>query len=144
MEEEKMASEQLLQKLNDAIAREMQVSIQYLWQHVQARGVKGEVVKDMFKKIGIVEMKHAEGIAERLNVLGGTPTTKPDTITIGESFEEMVTLDIKAEEGAIKMYKEIIKMANDEGDHVTANMFISILEDEEGHLNNFQSVLEES
>ncbi|MEM3581585.1 MAG: ferritin, partial [Candidatus Bathyarchaeia archaeon] len=29
-----MASKKLLEMLNDAIAREMQVSIQYMWQHV--------------------------------------------------------------------------------------------------------------
>lgn len=138
-----MASEKLLKKLNDAIAREMQVAIQYLWQHVQVKGIKGEVIKDAFKKIGITEMKHAETIAERLSFFGGTPTTKPEPITVGESYKEMVKIDIKAEEEAIEMYKEIIKMANDEGDYVTANMFISILGDEEGHLNDFQSFIEE-
>ena len=138
-----MASEQLLNKLNDAIAREMQVSIQYLWQHVLVRGIKGETVKDIFRSIAITEMKHAEQIAERLNMLGGVPTTQPAPISVGESFEEMVKNDIKAEEGAIEMYKGIIKMANDEGDYTTANMMINILTDEEEHLDNFQSILED-
>lgn len=138
-----MASEQLKQKLNDAIAREIQVSIQYMWQHVQVKGIKGEVVKGTFKETAITEMKHAEEIAERLNLLGEIPTTKPESIAVGESFSEMINNDIKAEEGAVEMYREIIKMANDEGDYVTANLFVGILVDEEEHLDSFRSLLEE-
>ena len=74
------ASEKLLDLLNRSIAREMQVSIQYMWQHVLWSGVKGFAVKDELKGIAITEMKHAEEIAERLAYLGGTPTTKPEPI----------------------------------------------------------------
>lgn len=34
-----MASDKLLELLNEAIARELQVSIQYMWQQVTAKGV---------------------------------------------------------------------------------------------------------
>lgn len=127
--------------LNDAIAREIQVSVQYMWQHVQAFGLKGEVVKGIFKKFAITEMKHAELIAERLVMLGGVPTTVPTPITIGKNVDEMLTLDKKAEEEAITMYKEIIALANKEGDYITANLFIGILADEEEHLASFESYL---
>jgi bacterioferritin (cytochrome b1) len=56
-----MASKELLELLNKAIAREIQVSIQYMWQHVQWRGVKAFSVKDELRKIAVTEMKHAEG-----------------------------------------------------------------------------------
>src|SRR5574341_1722431 len=74
------ASKKLLELLNEAIAREIQVSVQYLWQHVQWMGIKGFAVKDALKKVAIAEMKHAEKIAERLVFLGGRPTTKPAPI----------------------------------------------------------------
>ena len=138
-----MASEQLLIKLNDAIAREIQVSIQYMWQHVQAKGIKGEIAKDIFKEAAIVEMKHAEEIAERLVLLGGVPTTVPTSIDVGESFEEMVKNDIEAEKGAIEMYRGIIEMANAEKDYTTAKLFVDILGEEEEHLDSFQSILED-
>lgn len=127
--------------LNDAIAREIQVSVQYMWQHVQAVGLKGEVVKGIFKKFAITEMKHAEIIAERLVMLGGTPTTMPTPITVGKNVDEMLKLDKKAEEEAIAMYKEIIALANKEGDYITANLFIGILADEEEHFASFESYL---
>lgn len=136
-------SEDLKKMLNDAIAREIQVSIQYMWQHVQVVGVKGIAVQDQFKQTAITEMKHAESIAERLWYLGGIPTTKPAPIKVGESLKEFLELDTKAEEEAIMMYKQIIGLAQKEGDVTTAFMFKEILEDEEKHHDLFTTMLEE-
>ncbi|MGQ9506414.1 MAG: ferritin-like domain-containing protein [Candidatus Bathycorpusculaceae bacterium] len=138
-----MASKKLLEMLNDAIARELQVSIQYMWQHVQWGGVKGFAVQDELKTIAITEMKHAEAIAERLFYLGATPTTKPTEIVVGKTLKEMVARDVKDEENAIKLYKEIIAQAQKEKDETTAFLFMSILKDEEEHHDTFTTLLEE-
>ena len=138
-----MASEQLLGLLNDAIAREMQVSIQYMWQHVVTVGVDGEALRDKFEEIAVSEMKHAESIAERLDYLGGVPTTKPSPIKVGDSLKEMLELDAKAEEEAIELYKKIIHVAKDEGDVTTLYMFMEILADEEEHHDFFTTALED-
>ncbi len=139
----KKASKKLLDLLNNAVARELQVSIQYMWQHVLWSGVKAFAVKDELKAIAIVEMKHAEAIAERLTYLGGYPTTKPSPIFIGKNLKEMIKADVKDEEGAIKLYKEIIDVAAKERDMVTKRMFESILADEEEHHDTFTGLLEE-
>ena len=136
-------SEELKTMLNKAIAREIQVSVQYMWQHIQVVGVKGVAVQDKFKQTAISEMKHAEKIAERLWYLGGTPTTKPDPIVVGGSLKEFLENDAKAEEEAITMYKAIIGMAQKEGDVTTAFIFKEILEGEEEHHDLFTTMLEE-
>ena len=136
-----MASERLKELLNQAIARELQVSIQYMWQHVLAKGLCSPAVRDIFKKIAVTEMKHAEAIAERLDYLGGKPTTQPAPITVGETLEEMIRIDLKAEEEAIALYRRIIEQAVFENDYVTEDLFRSILADEEEHHNEFQSLL---
>lgn len=135
-------SAELIAKLNQAIARELQVSIQYMWQHVRIGGPYAASIGDVFKKIAITEMKHAEAIAERVDYLGGEPTTKPAPITVGQDWREMLQLDLKAEEEAITMYKEIIAMARQEGDIVTARLFEEILTHEEDHHNEFRTLLE--
>ncbi len=137
------ASKELMEMLNQAIAREMQVSVQYIWQHVQCTGVKGFAVRDVFKKFAVAEMKHAEEIAERLVYLGGTPTTKPEPIRVGNTLKEMIQIDKKDEEGAIAMYRKIVALARKEGDEVTEKMFRDILADEEGHHDTFSSLLED-
>jgi len=137
------ASKRLMEMLNQAIAREIQVSVQYIWQHVQCTGVKGFAVRDVFKKFAIVEMKHAEEIAERLVYLGGTPTTKPEPIRVGNTLKEMIQIDKKDEEGAIAMYRKIIELAREEGDEVTKQLFMGILADEEEHHDTFTGLLED-
>jgi len=138
-----LGSQELLELLNKAIARELQVSIQYMWQHVQWKGVKGFAVQEELKKIAVTEMKHAEAIAERLVYLGGKPTTKPEPIFVGETLKEMIERDKMDEENAITLYKQIIQAANNEGDITTASLFRSILSDEEEHHDFFTSLLEE-
>ena len=135
------ASKELLDMLNKAIAREMQVSIQYMWQHIQWVGVKGFTVRDQLKLTAINEMTHAELIADRLNYLGGIPTTEPDQISVGSNLKEMITNDVKAEEEAVEMYKKIIDMCREENDIVTRKIFEQILEDEENHLDMFEGWL---
>ncbi len=137
-----MVSEELKDMLNMAIAREIQVSIQYMWQHVLAKGFEGEIVKPELRRIAIVEMTHAEMIAERLAYLGGEPTTEPAPINVGESVREMVEMDVRAEEGAIELYRKVIKKAIEEEDYTTAKLFEQILGDEEAHHDYFKSVLE--
>jgi bacterioferritin len=138
-----MASKKLLEMLNEAIAMELQVSIQYMWQHVLATGVDSAAVADVFKDFAITEMKHAEAIAERLAYLEGTPTTKPAPIFVGGNLKDMLQTDVKAEESAIALYRKIIKVAEGEGDVTTRRLIEDILGDEEGHHDTFTNILAE-
>ncbi len=136
-------SKKLLDRLNDAVAREMQVAVQYMWQHVQWGGVKGFAVKSELQSIAVQEMKHAEAIAERLYYLGGIPTTKPTPIFVGTTLKEMIKQDIKDEAGAVTLYKEIIEIAKKDGDVTTAFLFKDILKQEEEHHDTFTTLAEE-
>jgi bacterioferritin len=137
-----VASVKLLDMLNRAIAAELQVSIQYMWQHVQWKGIEHYAVSEGFKDTAVGEMKHAEKIAERLWYLGGKPTTQPSPIFVGEKLEEMIQFDIKAELEAINMYKEIMEIAAKEGDVATKEIFEEIEAEEEEHHDFFTSLLE--
>ncbi len=136
-----MASKKLLDGLNKAIAREISVSIQYMWQHVMGLGMESPAIKDLFKDTAIAEMKHAEQIAERLFYLGGTPTTQPTPIKVGGTLKEMLQADLKAENEAIEMYKGIIKDAIADDDSTTRLLFEKILSEEEEHADTFMTTL---
>ena len=135
-----MASQKLKDLMNKGLASEIQVTIQYMWQHVQWIGVEHYAVSEQFKEIAIQEMKHAEKIAERLWYLEGVPTTKPAPIQVGGEMWEMVDLDIIAEQQAIDLYKEIMEVAAKEGDPTTRFIFEKILEEEEEHHDFFTSL----
>lgn len=155
-------SSKLMKLLNKAVAREMQVSIQYMLQHSilnasapDKSDKKGSEKQDKFvgthfpfwlpgtslKKIAITEMRHAEMIAVRVVLLGGEPTTEPDPITFGNNSREILEINKNAERGAIGLYKSIIKVAERENDEVTKKLFERILTDEENHYKTFSDLL---
>lgn len=136
-----MASQKLLEFLNKAIGSELQVSIQYMWQHVQVTGLDGVTVDDIFRRIAIAEMKHAERLAERLDYLNGVPSTQPDPIFVMGSLIEMLEQDEQDEEGAISLYKQAIQVAAMEGDYTTRRLLEEILAEEETHINTFGKLL---
>ncbi len=136
-----MADQRLLDILNKSIASELQALIQYMWQHVMAVGIASPAVRDMFEEIAIDEMKHAEAFAERLDLLGGAPTTTPDPIAVGETLVQMIENDIKSEDGAITLYREGIRLATEVNDPVTRLLFEKTLADEEEHQKAFRDLL---
>ena len=137
------ASVTLTDMMNQAIAREIQVSVQYMWQHVMAKGLESAEIAGVFQEIAITEMKHAEKIAERLFYFDVAPTTKPAPIAVGGSVIEMLRSDAKAEEEAIDLYKRIIEQAVKEGDSTTRLLFEEILSEEEEHHDRFTTLLGE-
>jgi len=136
-----MVSQTLLDLLNKGIARELQVSIQYMWQHVQVTGLDGANVQNIFRQIAIAEMKHAEKLAERLDYLDGVPTVKPDPIFAGGSLIEMLKQNEQNEEEAITLYKQAIQVTQKEGDYTTRRLLEEILAEEESHINIFGKLL---
>jgi len=137
-----LASTKLLDMMNHAVAGELQAIIQYMWQHIQWKGIEHYAVNAGFEDTAKDEMKHVEKIAERLWYLGGKPTTQPAPIFVGNTLKEMLEFDVKAELETIQMYKEIIQLAEKEGDSATKEIFEEIEEDEEEHHDFFSSLLE--
>jgi bacterioferritin len=154
---------ELLGLLNQALARELQVSIQYMLQKAMGTslraGGRAKTADDRrvkfvasrvpywlpgksLKRIAIGEMIHAEHIGERIVHLDGEPTTQPAPITLGETVREMLELDREQEAGAIRLYRQIIAAAETDGDEETKRLFQRILEDEEKHHRIFAEMLQ--
>lgn len=131
----------LLDLLNEGIKREIGVSVQYMWQHVMALGMESPEIREIFQKTAVAEMKHAEAIAERLWYLGGTPTTQVTPIKVGGTIKEMLEDNLRLERDAITLYKSIIEECQKENDPVTRLLFEQILGDEEGHEDEFMTLL---
>jgi bacterioferritin len=96
-----------------------------------------------FKEVAITEMKHAEKLAERIDYLGGDPTTKPEQIMGRDatSVADMAAADRDSEADAVARYKEAIGVAANAGDVTTRKMLEDILGDEEDHHKTFSDML---
>ncbi|MGF3521905.1 MAG: ferritin-like domain-containing protein [Candidatus Bathyarchaeia archaeon] len=138
--------------LNQAVSREIQVSIQYILQHAKMekllrRTIPENILLDkttydavgkFLKDFAIQEMKHAAAIMERIYYLGGSATTKADKPKIGNSLSEFAKNGVKAEEEALILYRKIIGAAGEIGDWETRELFEKIYSEEEQHLFKFQ------
>jgi bacterioferritin len=142
--------------LNQAVAREIQVSIQYMLQHTKMEKLLRKVIAEnilldkttydavgkFLKEIAIEEMKHAADIMERIYYLGGSATTKGGKPVVGNSLSEFAKLGVAAEEEALVLYRKIIHAAREVGDRTTRQLFQKIYKAEEEHLFKFQEYVD--
>ena len=149
------ATSEYISLLNQAVSREIQVSIQYMLQHTKMEKLIRKVIPEnilldkttyeavgkFLKEIAIEEMKHAADIMERIYYLGGSATTKADKPIIGNSLSEFAKLGVKAEEEALVLYRKIIMASREIGDRTTRQLFQKIYVAEEQHLLKFQEYM---
>ena len=146
------ATPEYIALLNQAVSREIQVSIQYMLQHTKMEKLMRKVIPEnilldkttyeavgkFLKEIAIEEMKHAADIMERIYYLGGSATTKSDNPVIGNSLSEFAKLGVEAEKEALVLYRKIIRASREIGDRTTRQLFQKIYTAEEQHLFKFQ------
>jgi bacterioferritin len=145
-------SPEYINLLNQAVSREIQVSIQYMLQHAKMEKLirksipenilldktTYEAVGKFLREFAIQEMKHAAAAMERIYYLGGEATTISDKPSIGDSLSAFAKNGSKAEEEALTLYRKIIETAGKMGDWETRELFEKIYGEEEKHLFKFQ------
>jgi bacterioferritin len=131
----------VIEVLNQGRARELGAILQYMAQHYElANDDYGKLAK-IIKTTAIVEMKHAEALAERILFLGGVPTSKPTPeAKKGQKLAEMIATDIALEADAVKLYNEAALVCAAELDHVSKAIFEQLLKDEDAHFDMFQNI----
>lgn len=109
----------------------------------------------MFKNWGLIrlndieyhesidEMKHADKYIERILFLEGIPNLQDlGRLRIGEDVEEILRSDLALELEGAKDLREAISYADKVHDYVSRDMMITILEDEEHHIDFLETELE--
>jgi len=97
-----------------------------------------------FEKRSIQEMKHAEKLIERILFLGGMPiVSKLKDIHIGSEVPEQLENDRLAELDAIEAYNQAIKLAGEVNDYATRDILMSILNDEDRHMDEIEELLDQ-
>lgn len=133
---------ELVKMLNKAFADEWLAYYQYWMGSKVAVGVPKEAVVAELTQHAADELRHAGMVADRIIQLGGTPLLEPklwyDFTNCGydapSNFDLRVLVDqnIKGEQCAISVYKNIIDYTKDK-DPVTYDIALRILEDEIEH-----------
>jgi bacterioferritin len=126
--------------LNQGRARELTAIGQYMAQHYELDDAMYGKLADRAKAIAIMEMKHAEALAERVLFLGGVPSSKPDTAILKkQSIPDLLKTDIGLEAEAVRLYNESATVCAKEGDVVSRALFERLAGEEEAHLDEFEN-----
>jgi bacterioferritin len=123
----------IIEQLNHALGEELAAINQYFVHCEMCEDWGYERLSKRIKKQSIDEMKHAEALIERILFLEGSPTMQPQALSIGKTVKEMFESDLKAELGAIELYNASARLASEEKDNGTRDLFIRLLKDEESH-----------
>ncbi len=134
-------NQELINALNKDREDELSAIVQYMKHKYEMQGIESPEISDLAKDIAIEEMKHAEKLGERINYLGGIPTKNMSPIVEGGDLRKMIEDDLAKEKGAIKQYKDHIKLAAKDEDFTTRLMLEEILSEEEEHANTWETVL---
>jgi bacterioferritin len=89
----------------------------------------------------IGEMKHADRVIERLLFLDGLPRLELGKLHIGETVPEILECDLRLEQEAIPQLREGIAHCESVRDFVTRDLFATILEGEEEHVETLETHL---
>ncbi len=129
--------------LNDVLTNELTAINQYF---LHARMCENWGYERLWKKIraeSIDEMKHADEVIERILYLEGLPNLQRlGKLTIGQTVEEQLRLDLELERRAIPRLNEGIALCRDVGDNGSRELLEKILHGEEEHANWLEAQLE--
>ncbi len=146
-----MSNKRIIKELALAYAMELETVQNYIAASVNLDGVRSEVIKKALAADVMVEVQHAQTLAQRIKTIGGGVPGSLDLPRGQKSMQPSKdTTDvvavikgvIDAEEAAIRQYNKIIKLC-DGVDYVTQDMAIGILAGEEDHRREFMGFLKE-
>jgi bacterioferritin len=132
----------VIAELNAALKEELTAINQYFLHAEMCENWKYSKLGDFIKKQSIDEMKHAELIIERILFLDGTPNlTELMQLNIGRNVKEQLESDYKLEVNAVAMYNAAVRLARDENDNASRELFERLLRDEEEHVDWLEAQL---
>ena len=134
-------SDKVIAELNEALREELTAINQYFIHAEMCHNWGYHKLGSYIRKQAIDEMKHAEVLIERILFLDGTPKMEYLDLNVGPNVKAQIEGDLKLEVNAVGMYNKAIRIARDEGDDASRELFASLLKDEEEHVDWLEAQL---
>ena len=133
--------EQLVDLLNEDLAREYQAVIQYRTYATVVSGVYRRELREFFEGEIADELGHAQILADKIITLGGRPVTAPSSVKYTEDPKEMLRNSLEDEETTITRYVERREQAEACGEYGLAVDFDDLIADETRHRDELRMML---
>jgi len=140
-EREKLTREEMVQLLNEDLAREYQAIIAYV---VYSQTLKGAPYTDIAGELEThakEELDHALKIARQIDYFGGCPATKPEPVKTSDDPRAMLQFDLENERRTIQNYRERIFQADAMGEFALSEVLREIIVQEQEHLMDLADAL---
>jgi bacterioferritin len=135
-------NKKVIAELNAALRDELLAINQYFLHAEMLENWKYSRLSKYIKGQSIDEMRHAEGLIERILFLDGTPNlTEPMKLEVGLDVKHQLERQLQLELDAVTSYNKSIAVCQAEGDNASRKLFEKMLHDEEGHVDWLEAQL---
>ena len=104
-----ISRQQLIDLLNEDLAREYQAIIAYVVYSQVIKGAAYMAIAAELEKHAQEELSHALIISKQIDYLGGAPTVTPKPVKTSEKVEEMLRFDLDNENETVRNYRDRVR-----------------------------------
>jgi bacterioferritin len=140
-ENEAPTREEMIELLNEDLAREYQAIIGYT---VYSQTMKGAPYTDIARELeahAAEELDHALKIARQIDYFGGMPGVSPKEVKTSGDPKHMLQFDLENERVTIQHYRERIRQAEAMGEFALSEVLRGIIAQEQEHLMDLADAL---
>ena len=128
-----ISRQQLIELLNDDLAREYQAIIAYVVYSQVLKGAEYMSIAEELETHAKEELEHALIISRQIDYLGGMPTVSAKPVRTSEDAREMLRFDLDNENETVRNYRERVRQCEALGEYAMAEHIREILVDEQEH-----------
>lgn len=143
MPEQKVTRAELIDLLNEDLAREYQAIAAYVVYSQVLKGAEYMTIATELEVHAGEELQHAITIAGHIDYLGGMPTATPKPVLLSKDAKTMLRADLENENETIRAYRTRLRQCEAMGEYAIAEDIREILRQEQEHQVDLASALGE-
>ncbi len=132
---------QMIDLLNEDLAREYQAVIAYVVYSQTMKGAKYLHIAKELEKHASEELEHAVKIAKQIDYFNGTPVVQPKEVKLSADPDEMLRFDLENERVTIVNYRQRIRQAEAMGEFALSEVLREIIVQEQDHFTDLADAL---
>jgi bacterioferritin len=139
--DKKISRKQMVDLLNEDLAREYQAIIAYVIYSQTIKGAEYNHIAQELEKHAGEELAHAIQIANQIDYLNGKPVNRPKEVKVSDKPQEMLRFDLENERQTLVNYRQRIRQADAMGEFALGEVLREIIAQEQEHLQDLADAL---